>query len=43
MIVDSTRSFSYPSRMAARPSTFAFIGVMTSLVSTSGRSWNSPV
>ena len=43
IIVDSTCSCSYSSRMSARPSMLVFIGLMTSLVRTSGRSWNSAV
>lgn len=43
IIFDSTRSLSYSSRMAARPLTFSLMGEITSLVSTSGRSWNRPV
>ena len=43
MIFDSTRSFSYSSRVALRPSTLVLMGVMTSFVRTSGRSWNRPV
>ena len=43
MISDSTMSRSISSRSDASPSTLVLMGVMTSLVRTSGRSWNSPV
>ena len=43
MILVFTNSCSYSSRMSTRPWTFTFTGVMTSLVRTSGRSWNSAV
>lgn len=42
-MVDSIMSLSYSSSMEARPVTLVLIGVITSLVSTSGRSWNRPV
>ncbi|OGR19165.1 MAG: hypothetical protein A2559_02935 [Deltaproteobacteria bacterium RIFOXYD2_FULL_66_9] len=39
----SIRSFSYPLISSLNPSTDRFTGEMMSRVSTSGRSWNSPV